>query len=72
MMDFVKRGLLGSEAEFTNRFASIINRGRSKDATSNDVKFILLLFSIAQFICSGALHGASLSRAVPPSERRGG
>ena len=47
MMDFVRRGLLGSEAEFTNRFASIINRGRSKDATSNDV--IHLSTSIPSF-----------------------
>jgi len=71
MMDFVRRGLLGSEAEFTNRFASIINRGRSKDATSNDVVH-LYFFSIVQFIFSGALHGTSLPRTVPPSERRGG
>ena len=37
MVDFVKPSLLGNLEEFKIRFATVINRGRSKDADAFDV-----------------------------------
>lgn len=43
MVSFVKPNLLGTLAEFKNRFVNPINNGQHKDSTEADVRFVLVL-----------------------------